>query len=173
MSIVVTEAKLTEGCQARIPDEQVLSTGLFQPYGSGVVGMEGVGAGESVAHAAHPPGVAGALFSAAAGIASQRGLAAAEGVPPSTALAVTATKIYAFDASAGGGLTATADVGDPYAVWDRATVAVHTTNYVGSFSLVIDDPGTGKSWEYKGNRLYQVGGKIVAHLLTDPAAAHA
>lgn len=173
MSIAMTEKKLTAGCQARINDEQVLSTGLFQPYGSGVAEVEGFGAAQAVTHAAHMPGMAGVLISAAAGMASQRGLAAAEGVPPYTAIAVTPTKIYAFDASAGGGMTATAKLGEPYAVWDRATVAVHTTTYVGSFSLVIDDPNSGKSWEYKGNRLYQVGGKVIAHLLTEPAAANA
>ena len=70
-------------------------------------------------------------------------------------------------------MTATAKLGEPYAVWDRSTIAVHTTTYVGSFTLVIDDPSTGKSWEYKGNRLYQVGGKVVAHLLTEPQPAPA
>ena len=81
MSIAMTEKKLTAGCQARIPDEQVVSSGLFQPYGSGVVGMEGVGAAEAVTHAAHVPGVAGVLISAAAGMASERGRAQPKACP--------------------------------------------------------------------------------------------
>jgi hypothetical protein len=168
MSVVITEKQLEETCQRLLPDEQVLATGLFQPYGSGVAMGEGIGAGSGIAHAAHVPGVAGALMSAAAGFAAQRGLASAEHQPPWTVLAVTPTKIYAFDASAAGGLSAKHDFsGPPYATWDRDAVAVHTTRYVTSFTLAIDDPQTATSYEYKGNAVYKMGGKLVAHLLTE------
>ncbi len=37
---------------------------------------------------------------------------------------------------------------------------------VTSFELAIDDPAAGTCWEFKGNAVYKVGGKLVAHLLT-------
>lgn len=169
MTIAVTEKKLDAACQAHIPDEEVLATGLFQPYGSGVIMGEGVSGGEGIAHAMHLPGVAGGILSAAAGFAAERGLATAEHQPPWTALAVTPTKIYAFDASAGGGAAATDKLHEPYQVWSRDQVAVHTTRYVTSFALVIEDLATRQSFQYKGNEVYKVGGKLVAHLLADPS----
>jgi hypothetical protein len=82
---------------------------------------------------------------------------------------VTPSRIYAFDATEAGGLAATDHFGEPFQVWDRSAVAVHVSRYVLSFALTIEDVGTQTSWSFKGNELYKVGGKLVAHLLSDPA----
>jgi hypothetical protein len=167
---IFTEKDLEQHCNELLPDEPVLAAGLFQPYGSGVALAAGVGGAASLAHDLHVPGVAGVLVSAATGFAAQRGLATAENQPPWTVLAVTAAHIHAFDASEAGGLTATKHFhGPPYATWDRSAIAVHVSRYVASFELAIDDPSTGTSFEFKGNALYKVGGKLVAHLLTEAA----
>jgi hypothetical protein len=169
MTIAVTEKKLEAACQDELGDEEVHAAGLFQPYGSGIVLAGGVSAGADVAGDLHLPGVAGGILSAAAGFAAERGLATAEHQPPWTAIAVTSSKIYAFDASAAGGTAATTKITGPYQVWERSKVAVHTTRYVLSFALVIEDTATKQSWQYKGNEIYKVGGKLVAHLLAEPA----
>lgn len=166
MTIAVTEKKLEKACASRLPDEEVLATGMFQPYGSGVMLGEGVGAGEAVAHAAHLNPVVDGVAGLVAGFASERGLATAEHQPPWTVLAVTADKIHAFDASAGGGMAATDKLGNEYATWNRDQVAVHVTKYVASFTLTIEDHEAQKTYQYKGNEIYKVGGKLVAHLLT-------
>jgi len=164
---MITEKELDARCAGLLPGEQVLATGLFEPYGSGVAIGTGVGTAETVAHGLHLPGVAGVLVSAATGFAAERGLAAAEHQPPWTVLAVTPTHVYAFDASQAGGVVATGHFsGPPYATWDRGAIGVHVSRYVTSFELAIDDPATGTCWEYKGNAVYKVGGKLVAHLLT-------
>ena len=36
--------------------------------------------------------------------------------------------------------------------------------------LTIDDHDTGTSFAFKGNEIYKVGGKLVAHLLADPGS---
>lgn len=168
MAMVVTEKELEAHCQELLSDEKVVATGLFQPHGSGVAAAEGVGLGAAIANDVHLGGVGGFVAGVAGGVAAQRGLASATNQPPWTALAVTPTHIYAFDASAAGGLAASKTfAGPPYAAWDRSKVAVHTTRYVTSFALTIDDLDTGTSFAYKGNSIYKVGGKLVAHLLAD------
>lgn len=171
MSVLVTEKKLEAACRERLGDEEVLAVGLFQPYGSGVVLDGAVSEASGLAGDLHLPGIVGGIASIAAGFAAERGLANAEGQPPWTVLAVTPTAIHAFDASAAGGTTATDDLKAEYATWDRSTVAVHTTRYIASFTLTIDDLATKKSWQYKGNAIYKIGGKLVAHLLAEPAPA--
>jgi hypothetical protein len=168
MSLVVTEKKLEAACRERLPDEEVLAVGLFQPYGSGVVLDGAVSDGASIADDLHLPGIVGGIASIAAGFAAERGLASAEGQPPWTVLAVTPTRIHAFDASAAGGAAATDDLHDEYQTWDRSSVVVHTTRYVTSFTLTIDDLSTKQSWQYKGNAIYKLGGKLVSHLLAEP-----
>jgi len=168
MAMVVTEKQLEAHCQELLSDEQVLACGLFQPYGSGVAAAAGLGLANEVTHDVHLGGVAGFAVDVAGGVAAQRGLASATDQPPWTALAVTAAHIYAFDASAAGGLAASHTFsGPPYATWNRAAVAVHTRRYVASFTLTIDDHDTGTSFAFKGNSIYKVNGKLVAHLLAD------
>jgi hypothetical protein len=164
-----TERKLEARAQSLLGDEEVLAAGLFQPYGSGVAMAGGATGGSIASDLAHLPGVAGGALSVAATYAAQRGLAAAENLPPWSALAVTPSRIYAFDATEAGGLAATDHFGEPFQVWDRSAVAVHVSRYVLSFALTIEDVGTQTSWSFKGNELYKVGGKLVAHLLSDPA----
>ena len=164
-----TERKLEARAQSLIGDEEVLAAGLFQPYGTGAVMAAGLTGGSAASDLAHLPGVVGGALSVAAAYAAQRGLAAAEHLPPWTALAVTASRIYAFDATEAGGLAATDHFGEPFHVWDRSAVAVHMSRYVLSFALTIEDLQAQTSSSFKGNELYKVGGKLVAHLLADRA----
>ena len=100
-----------------------------------------------------------------------RGMSASQGQPPYTVLAVTADHIYAFDASKDGGWLATTEfTGPPYARWDRSAVSVHVSRFLSHFHLSIDDHATGTAWAYKGNPVYQVGGKLVAALLSGAEA---
>jgi hypothetical protein len=171
VAVVITEKQLEELCAGLLPGEEVLAVGLFEPYGSGVAIAGGASTGVSTAHALHVPGAAGALMSAAAGYAAERGLAAAEHQPPWTVLGVTAAHVYAFDASDRAGVTATKSFsGPPYASWDRGAIAVHVSRALTSFHLSVDDPSSGTTWEFKGNSIYKVGGKLVAHLLTETAS---
>jgi hypothetical protein len=55
--------------------------------------------------------------------------------------------------------------------WDRSAIGVHVSRFFTHVHLTIDDHATGTSWEYKGNPLYKVGGKLVAALLADPDEA--
>jgi hypothetical protein len=161
MAIALTEKQLEERCGELLPGEEVLAAGAFEPYGA--LMATGAGAGIGVGH-----GVAGAVLSAAAGYAANRGMAVAEHQPPWTVLAVTADHVYAFDATDAEGVTATRHFdGPPYATWDRPAIAVHVSRHVAHFTLAIDDATTGTTWEYTGNQVYKVGGKLVAHLLTD------
>ena len=155
---------LERTCTRLLPGEQVQAMGLFMPYGVMAATGAGVGLGAMAA-----PGAAGMAMSAAAGLAGARGFAAATGQPPYTVLAVTPTHVYAYDASTDGGMWATADFsGPPYATWDRGAIGVHVSRFFTHFHLTIDDHATGTSWEYKGNPVYKVGGKLVAALLADP-----
>lgn len=166
MSVVMTEKQMQEICSALLPDEEVLVTGLFQPYGSGVAMGTAMGGTMSMADDLHIPGVAGGLISAAAGLASQRGLAKAEHQPQWTVIAVTDEHVYAFDATGKTGMSVSHNfTGPPYATWDRDKITVHMSRYVMSFTLTIDDHVSGTSWDYKGNEIYKMGGKLVAHLL--------
>jgi hypothetical protein len=161
MAIALTEKQLEQRCGELLPDEQVLATGAFEPYGA--LMATGAGAGLGVGH-----GLGGLSLSAATGYAANRGMAVAEHQPPWTVLAVTADHVYAFDATAGDGITATRHFdGPPYAAWDRTALAVHVSRHVTHFTLAIDDTATGTTWEYTGNQVYKVGGKLVAQLLTD------
>ena len=171
MTIVITEKDLEAQCQTLLPDEEVLSAGLFQPYGS--LTTEGAASGDGVgaARALHLPGAVGLVASAAVGLAAERGLAAAEHQPPWTALAVTAARVHAFDASAAGGLSVTKHFeGPPYASWNRSDISVHVSRHLTHFTMAIDDLASGTAWEYTGNQVYKSGGKLVAHLLTDTGA---
>ena len=165
-----TERKLETRAQSLISGEEVLAAGLFQPYGSGVAMAAGVTGGSVAGDLADLPGVAGGALGVAAAYAAQRGLAAAEHLPPWTVLAVTPSRIYAFDATEAGGLAATDHFGEPFQAWDRSDVAVHISRYVLSFALTIEDLRSHTSSSFKGNDLYKVGGKLVAHLLAEPAS---
>jgi hypothetical protein len=169
MAVVVTEKELEEACASLLPDEKVLAVGLFQPYGAMMTQGAGMGTGMQAAQDLHVGGAAGVLMSAAAGFAARRGLATVEHQPPWTAMAVTEQHVYAFDASDHkGGTTATHKFsGPPYATWERNAIAVHVSRHVTSFTLSIDDAASGQSYEYTGNKIYKVGGKLVAHLLTE------
>jgi hypothetical protein len=160
MAIALTEKQLEERCGELLPGEQVLAAGAFEPYGA--LTATGLGAGVGVGH-----GLAGVALSAAAGYAADRGMAVAEHQPPWTVLAVTADHVHAFDATDAEGVTATRHFdGPPYATWERSAIAVHVSRHVAHFTLAIDDTTTGTTWEYTGNKMYKVGGKLVAQLLT-------
>ncbi|MEZ5143003.1 MAG: hypothetical protein R2726_10865 [Acidimicrobiales bacterium] len=165
MAFVITEQELEQICQGLLPGEQVLAVGLFEPYGALTATGLGAGAGLSMV-----PGVAGAVAAAATGFASNRGMAVAEHQPPWTAMAVTPTHVYAFDASDAAGLTATRHfTGPPYATWDRSKIAVHVSRHLTHFTMSVDDLDARTTWEYTGNQVYKSGGKLVAQLLTDSA----
>ncbi len=168
MAVVVTEQQLEDRCRELLPGEEVLAAGAFQPYGAGMATGAAAGAGVNAAHDLHLPGVAGLALSAAAGYAAHRGMAVADRQPPWTVMAVTADRVYAFDGSDVEGMTVKRQFdGPPYATWSRAEIVVHVSKHLTQFTMSIDDPTTGTSWEYTGNKLYKVGGKLVAQLLTD------
>lgn len=159
MALVITEAELETICRGLLPGEDVLAVGFFQPWGAEMATGMGAGAGF---------GVGGALVSAATGYAAHRGLTVAEHQPAWTAMAVTPTTVYAFDASDAAGVTASKHfTGPPYATWDRSRIAVHVSRHLTQFTMSVDDLDAGVTWEYTGNQIYKSGGKLVAHLLVD------
>ena len=65
MTIVITEKDLEAQCQTLLPDEEVLSAGVFQPHGAlttqGAAGGDGGGAAPGVGRAAPEGTELGAL----------------------------------------------------------------------------------------------------------------
>jgi len=167
MSAIIRLASLEQACKDRLPDEEVLAVGMFEPYGSMLAASGGAGVGDSLMHLASNNVLLDGIGAVAGTLAAEKGVAMAEHQPKFSALAATATRIVAFDATGRTGATATTNLGEIYHSWDRAAVAVHLSRYLTSFTLTIHDPADGTTFSYHGNKIYKVGGKLLAHLLVD------
>jgi len=163
----VTEDSLVEAAQQAIgPQEQVLAAGVFQPRGTSGALSGGSLVGGALGLIPGVGGIARGAVEAAgagAGYAARHGLADKEGVPVNTLLAVTPQHLVAFRAEHDDLIGY--KVGDPFATWDRAHIAitVHGRAHVRTFE--IEDTQTGEKFEMETPRFSHLHGSVVVKLL--------
>lgn len=169
----LTEKSLIDATQQAIGDQgRVLAAGVFQPRGSAGALTGGAILGSA---ARLIPGIgnvaAEAIQMAAAegGYAARHGLAAEEGVPVYTLIAVTAEHLFAFRAKRDQLLGFKA--GEPFATWDRDQIAisVHARAKVRTFE--IHDLQTDQKYEMEAPRFSKMHGSLVVKLLMHPEDA--
>jgi hypothetical protein len=138
----VSEASLLEEAQQAIGDtEKVLAAGVFQPRGT-----EGsIDAG----------GVVGAMVGGQV-------MSEAEQVPRWTLIAVTQTRLHAFEAHGKG---TSWRVGAPFAAWDRDKIAITVHGRFGVRTFEVTDTETGRRFEFETPRFGPAHGTVVVKLL--------
>jgi hypothetical protein len=138
----VSESSLVEDAQQAIGGaEKVLAAGVFQPRGT-----------EGSATAA---GAVGAL-------AGGRIMSEAERVPRWTLIAVTPTRLHAFEAHGSG---TSWRAGAPFAAWDRDKVAITVHGRLGVRTFEVEDTETGQRFEFETTRFGPAHGTVVVKLL--------
>jgi hypothetical protein len=138
----VSESSLVEDAQQAIGGaEKVLAAGVFQPRGT-----------EGSATAA---GAVGAL-------AGGRIMSEAERVPRWTLIAVTPTRLHAFEAR---GSAALFPPSPPFAAWDRDKVAITVHGRLGVRTFEVEDTETGQRFEFETPRFGPAHGTVVVKLL--------
>jgi hypothetical protein len=142
----VSEASLVEQAQQAIGgDEKVLGAGVFQPRGT---------EGSMTAG-----GAVGALVGG-------RVMSEAEQVPRWTLMAVTPTRLYAFEAH-GSGVSWRA--GTQFAAWDRDKVAITVHGRLGVRTFEVEDTESGQRFEFETPRFGADHGTVVVKLLQQEA----
>jgi hypothetical protein len=153
----MSDEKLTEEAQAFLGEgEQVLAAGIFEPRGTSG-GMGGaMGAGLATDH------IVGELVGAAASVEAGRAMSHVDGVPRWTMLAVTPTTLHAIECGQHG-------VGwqprRTFATFDRSKVRVTVHGRVNVRTLTVEDPASGSSYQWEGNRIGPAHAKAVIEAL--------
>jgi hypothetical protein len=153
----LSDEKLTEEAQAYLGDgEQVLAAGMFQPRGtSGGMGG-GMGAGLATNN------IVGELAGAAASVEAGRAMSHVDGVPRWTMLAVTPTTLYAIACGQHG-------VGwqpqETFTTFDRSSARFTVHGRVNVRTLSIEDPSSGRTYQWEGNRIGPAHAKAVIEAL--------
>ena len=138
----MSEASLVEAAQEAIGDsEKVLAAGVFQPRGT-----EG---------SIDVAGATGALLGGQV-------MSAAEQVPRWTLMAVTDTRLHAFDAHGKG---TSWGAGTPFATWDRAKIGITVHGRFGVRTFEVEDIETGRRFEFETPRFGPAHGTVVLKLL--------
>jgi hypothetical protein len=138
----MSEASLVDEAQQAIGDgEKVLAAGVFQPRGT--EGSIDVG------------GMVGAMVGGQVMSETQQ-------VPRWTLIAVTDTRLYAFDAHGEGtGWSA----GKPFATWDRDKIGITVHGRFGVRTFEVEDIETGRRFEFETPRFGPAHGTVVVKLL--------
>lgn len=141
----MSDEKLIEEARSFLgDDEEVLAAGMFQPRGTSG-GREGaMGAGLATND------IVGELVGAAASVEAGRGMSHVDDVPRWTMLAVTPTTLHAIECGQHG-------VGwqpkQTFATFDRAKITATVHRRVNVRTLTIEDPDSGRSYQWEGNRI--------------------
>lgn len=141
----MSDEKLIESAtQAIGGEEQVLAAGLFHPRGrmGGVVGSTAAGLSTD--------NIVGEVAGVAAAAMAGHATAELRDVPDHTMLAVTPTRLYAFVAKADGVHWRPAEA---FATFDRSKIKVTVHARVNVHTLSIEDPDSGRTYEWEGNRI--------------------
>lgn len=163
-----SEDKLLDQVRRRITDEEVIAAGWFEPFGrvlaegtaGSVMGIGGLGA---LGSSAVVDAVAATTTAVGAGAAAEV-MAQASHAPAAVILAVTPTKLYAFDANP---LVPTATVKDLWQVWDRDAIHVHGSKVLYALLMTVEDPRTGQAIQWQGSKTHLEGPKhVLRELLT-------
>jgi len=153
----MSDEKLIETAQTFLGgDASVEAAGIFQPRGT-TGAMEGaMGAGLSTDN------LVGELAGAAASVGAGAAMSAAQDVPRWTLLAVTPTTLHAIACGQHG-------VGwqpeSTFATFDRSRIQVTVHARVNVRTLTVDDPDTGRRYEWEGNRIGPAHAKDVIEVL--------
>ena len=151
------DEKLIEEAQAFLGEgEHVLAAGMFQPRGStgGMLGAAEAGLATD--------NIVGDLVGAAAAMESGRAMSHVDHVPRWTMLAVTPATLYAIACDQHG-------VGwqprETFAEFDRSKVRFTVHGRVNVRTLTVDDPDSGRKYQWEGNRIGPVHAKAVIQAL--------
>jgi hypothetical protein len=153
----VSDEKLIEEVEAFLGEgESVVAAGIFQPRGTsgGMVGAAGAGMATN--------NIVGELAGAAAAVESGRAMKHIDDVPRWTMLAVTPTTLHAIACSQHG-------VGwqpkETFATFDRSKAHVTVHGRVNVRTLTVEDPDSGRSYQWEGNRIGPAHAKAVIEAL--------
>src|SRR5688500_18023513 len=140
----MSDEKLIEEARAFLGDETVIVAGIFEPRGAtgGLVGAPP--AGLLTDH------VVGQAVGIAAGLSAGQAMSHADGVPRWTMLAVTPTTLHAIECGQHG-------VGwqpkQMFATFDRSKITATVHRRVNVRTLTTEDPVSGRSYQWEGNRI--------------------
>jgi hypothetical protein len=137
---------------------------VFEPRGA-MGGMLGV-----TAAGLSTDDIVGEVAGAVGGLAAGEVMAREDDVPRHTLLAVTPEHLYAFTAEAEHGRWVARA---RFASFDRSAIRVSVHGRVNARTLTIDDPASGRSYEWEGNRIGPDHAKAViealgAHQVDEP-----
>lgn len=168
-----SEEKLLDHVRAHITDEEVLAAGWFEPLdralmqstSSGLAMMSGLGTGAFEVPTAAATVPDPATLNLAGNVeAAEEALAETSAVPASVILAVTPTKLYAFNADP---VFATSAVKDLWKVWDRDAIHVHGSKVLLALMISIEESDTGQIMQWEGSKTHLAGPKhVLRELLT-------
>jgi len=153
----MSDENMIERAEAFIGDDQkVTAAGVFQPRGTtgGMMGATGAGFATD--------NLAGELAGAAAGIEAGRAMAHVDDVPRWTMLAVTPTTLYALACGQHGVGWQPQSV---FARFDRSAIRATVHGRVNVRTLTIEDPASGRTYQWEGNRIGPAHAKAVIEAL--------
>ena len=138
------ERLIEEAARAIGGDVRVLAAGVFEPRGA-MGGMLGVTtAGLSTDN------IVGEVAGAIGGLAAGDVMAHEDDVPRHTLLAVTADRLYAFAADAERGRWVARE---RFATFERSAIHATVHGRVNVRTLTVEDPASGRSYRWEGNRI--------------------
>jgi hypothetical protein len=153
----MSDEKLIGEAQEFLGDgEHVVAAGVFQPRGTsgGFAGAAGVGL------ASH--NIVGEVVGAAVAVESGRIMKHVDDVPRWTMLAVTPTKLHALACGQHG-------VGwrpkESFATFDRSTAPFTVHGRVNVRTLTVEDPDSGRRFQWEGQRIGPMHAKAVIEAL--------
>jgi hypothetical protein len=153
----VSDEKLIDETTAFLGgQEQVIAAGIFQPRGTtgGMMGTTGAGFATD--------NIVGEVAGAAAGIEAGRAMSHIDDLPRWTMLAVTSTTLYAIACGQHG-------VGwqpqETFATFDRSVARMTVHGRVNVRTLTVEDPDSGRTYQWEGNRIGPAHAKAVIEAL--------
>ena len=153
----MSDEKLVEEARAFLGgDEDVLAAGIFKPRGTtgGMAGATGAGFATD--------SLVGEVAGVAAGLEAGRAMAHVDGVPRWTMLAVTPTMLHAIACGQHGVGWQPESV---FATFDRSAIRATVHGRVNVRTLTIEDPASGRTYEWEGNRIGPAHAKAVIEAL--------
>jgi len=153
----LSDEKLIEEARTFLGEgEQVIAAGIFQPRGT----SGGMGGAMSAGLATN--NIVGELAGAAASVESGRAMSHVDGVPRWTMLAVTPTTLYAIACGQHG-------IGwqpkETFATFDRTNARFTVHGRVNVRTLSVEDPSSGRTYQWEGNRIGPAHAKAVIEAL--------
>jgi len=154
----VSDEKLIEEARKFLGEEgdEVVVAGMFEPRGAtgGLMGATGAGFATD--------NIVGEIAGAAVGLEAGRAMSHADHVPRWTMLAVTPTRLHAIACGQHG-------VGwqpqETFATFDRSHIKATVHRRVNVRTLTIEDPDSGNTYRWEGNRIGPAHAKAVFEAL--------